>query len=206
MLLNNINNMKDFIYEKDNSLSKELCEKLINYFESNIEIQYEGIIGVGEKISVNKKKKETIDISIKLDELIYGSELYTMVDSLVENLKENLQCYIEKLKEQNVKFSIDKLSIKLLLLQRYKSNEGKFTYHTDFKLEKEMKYRLINFIWYLNDVEEGGETEFFGNYKIKPTQGKIVFFPSEWFYPHQGKMPLSNNKYILTGWIHTDVI
>ena len=68
-----------------------------------------------------------------------------------------------------------------------------------------MKYRLINFIWYLNDVEEGGETEFFGNYRIKPTQGKIVFFPSEWFYPHQGKTPLSNNKYILTGWLHTDV-
>ena len=205
--------MKELIYENEGSLSKELCEKFIKYFDSNEQLQNEGVIGLNKKngeyglenkVGVNKNVKESMDIYILLNKLKNGTELFSMVNCLLENLKINLQFYIGILKEQNICFSTDKLSVKELLLQKYISNEGKFAYHTDFKLEKE-KYRLINFIWYLNDVEEGGETEFFGNYRIKPTQGKIVFFPSEWFFPHQGKTPLSNNKYIITGWLHTEV-
>jgi len=61
-------------------------------------------------------------------------------------------------------------------------------------------------LWYLNDVECGGETEFFGNYTIKPEAGKLVFFPSEWFFPHSGKKPVSNNKYVIAGWLYIDCL
>jgi hypothetical protein len=60
--------------------------------------------------------------------------------------------------------------------------------------------RLLTFIWYLNDVTDGGETEFI-NGKIKPKTGKLLIFPSSWNYYHKGNMPLSNDKYIITGWI-----
>jgi hypothetical protein len=57
-------------------------------------------------------------------------------------------------------------------------------------------------MWYLNDVNEGGETLFFEKYSIKPQKGKIVIFPAEWFFQHKGKIPISNDKYIITGWIY----
>jgi hypothetical protein len=57
-------------------------------------------------------------------------------------------------------------------------------------------------MWYLNDVEEGGETEFFGNYKIKPETGKFVLFPATWTYPHAALVPRSGDKYIITGWFY----
>ena len=65
--------------------------------------------------------------------------------------------------------------------------------------------RHITFIWYLNDVNDGGETAFDGIYKIRPKSGKLVLFPASWTYPHCGKMPLSSDKYIITGWIYAPV-
>ena len=61
--------------------------------------------------------------------------------------------------------------------------------------------RKLTFLWYINDVEEGGETEFFGNHKIKPEAGKLILFPASWTFPHCGKMPISDDKYIITGWL-----
>ena len=50
----------------------------------------------------------------------------------------------------------------------------------------------------LNNVEEGGET-LFEDFKIKPMEGLLLFFPATWTYPHSGAMPTSNDKYIITG-------
>ncbi len=55
---------------------------------------------------------------------------------------------------------------------------------------------------YLNDFEEGGETEFFyQNKKLKPTGGQLVFAPSHFTHTHKGHVPISNDKYILTSWV-----
>jgi hypothetical protein len=67
------------------------------------------------------------------------------------------------------------------------------------------KNRIITYLWYLNDVEEGGETDFPDiNIKVKPETGKLVLFPATWDFPHCGKMPISSNKYIVTGWLYVD--
>jgi hypothetical protein len=87
------------------------------------------------------------------------------------------------------------------MVQRYIKNYGKYVYHQDYENQVD-KHRVITYLWYLNTIEEGGETEFYGNYKIKPEQGKLIFFPAFWCYPHCGNIPLSDNKYIITGWMY----
>lgn len=63
--------------------------------------------------------------------------------------------------------------------------------------------RFMNIFCYLNDVDEGGETEFldFG-IKIKPKKGRVVMFPPYWFFPHAGNKPLSGPKYLLATNLH----
>lgn len=62
--------------------------------------------------------------------------------------------------------------------------------------------RLLAYIVYLNDVEEGGETEFlYQHSRLKPTQGTVVIFPAGFTHTHRGNPPLSNTKYIMTGWV-----
>ena len=90
------------------------------------------------------------------------------------------------------------------LLQKYEKNKGKYTYHNDFNIDYEKKrYRVVTFLWYLNDVEEGGQTEFWGGkHKIKAEKGKLILFPAAWNFPHRGCMPISDNKYIITNWFY----
>ena len=57
---------------------------------------------------------------------------------------------------------------------------------------------------YLNDVEDGGITNF-AHYKIdvKPEVGKTLIWPSEWTLCSQWRnSKKSGTKYIITGWMH----
>ena len=61
------------------------------------------------------------------------------------------------------------------------------------------------FAWsiYLNDVEEGGETEFLNqSIRVKPKTGRIVIWPASFPYVHRGNPPLSGKKYIITSWMN----
>lgn len=62
--------------------------------------------------------------------------------------------------------------------------------------------RVISALLYLNDVEDGGETEFiFFNEKIKPKAGRLVIFPSNYAYTHAARLPKSGNKYVAVFWM-----
>ena len=54
---------------------------------------------------------------------------------------------------------------------------------------------------YLNDVSDGGETEFFHQkLKVKPVKGKTVLWPTDFTHLHRGNPPYEA-KYIATGWL-----
>ncbi len=84
-------------------------------------------------------------------------------------------------------------------LQKTSPGEGYHIWHTEY--DKSCPYRILAVIVYLNDVEEGGETEFlFQHKRIKPKAGTALIFPAYFTHPHRGNPPLSNNKYILSSW------
>jgi len=61
--------------------------------------------------------------------------------------------------------------------------------------------RVLTWTIYLNNVEEGGETEFlYESKRIKANKGTVCIFPASFEYTHRGNPPISNDKYILTGW------
>lgn len=62
--------------------------------------------------------------------------------------------------------------------------------------------RVGVYILYLNDVEEGGETEFlYLSKRVKPKKGRLVVFPPNFPWAHRGNPPLTGEKYIMTGWL-----
>ena len=57
--------------------------------------------------------------------------------------------------------------------------------------------------WHVdNDVTEGGETEFlYQKCRFKPEKNTLLVWPSQFTHVHRGNPPLSNDKYIITGWV-----
>ena len=65
---------------------------------------------------------------------------------------------------------------------------------------------MVAWMVYLNDVEEGGETEFlYQSLRIKPKANMAVLWPGSFTHIHRGNPPLSGDKYILTGWFSPTV-
>jgi hypothetical protein len=201
--------LKDFIYMNNNSISHELCLDIIKMFEEE-NGKYEGVTYGG----LDKNIKDTTDLIIPT-----CNKKWDKITKFLDiEIKNNLKKYLDSLndnidyqnKDQNTlnKYRIFENTNFLhanYMLQRYLKGKGRYIYHNDFSVNSENKsYRAITFLWYLNDVDEGGETVFFGDFKIKPKTGTLIFFPASWCYPHTGKIPLSSNKYIITGWLYVN--
>lgn len=77
----------------------------------------------------------------------------------------------------------------------YQPGEGFYKPHVDFT---PFSPRIISSILYLNDVEIGGET-YFNKYDVSvtPKSGRMVLFPSNFAYPHEARMPISEEKNVI---------
>lgn len=88
-----------------------------------------------------------------------------------------------------------------LKIQKTEPGEGYHTWHSEI-VNKDTKERVLAVMAYLNDVEEGGETEFlYQKKRIKPVRNRVVVWPAGFTHTHRGNPPLSNAKYIITGWV-----
>ena len=86
-------------------------------------------------------------------------------------------------------------------IQKTKVGEGYHMWHCE-NAEMKARNRILAFSVYLNDVAEGGETEFlYQKCRFKPEKNTLLVWPSQFTHVHRGNPPLSNDKYIITGWV-----
>ncbi len=93
-----------------------------------------------------------------------------------------------------------------LNLQHYTQHTGGyFAWHAEVSPSDptgEPLHRVLPFMIYLNDVAEGGETEwYYQDLRIRPRAGTLVMWPAYFTHTHRGLTPRSGDKYILTSWI-----
>lgn len=194
----------NYIYTKQNSLPSELCDEIIDYYNQEGKNRYEGVTAGG----LNKNTKDTLDFCIPTN-IDINNKWFKINDILSSELQENLKIYIKNIENKLCNdstadykiFDVNYFKENVFMVQKYKKQKGKYIYHNDFSIDKN-GYRVITYLWYLTDVEEGGETEMWYDLKIKPEKGKLLLFPSHFAFPHCGKMPISSDKIIITGWLY----
>ncbi len=91
-------------------------------------------------------------------------------------------------------------------LQKYDKGQGGYPHwHSEAYPQgphAEPLHRVLLWMYYLNDVDEGGETEFFyQQHRVKPKKGRMVIAPAGFTHTHRGNRPVSGDKYILTSWV-----
>jgi hypothetical protein len=184
----------DWIGVYDNAVPSEVCDKLIKLFERYSEkgLTVQGTTGQG----INKINKNSEDLNIAaFSELSAESqEIAGLIDD----------CYARYQNQYPpVNMFVDRHLMSVLQIQKY-YNENCGGYHS-FHCEAgniKSSDRVTTYMLYLNDVEEGGETEFLSQkVRIKPKKGTVVIWPAYFTHGHRGNVVLSEeDKYILTGW------
>jgi hypothetical protein len=198
----------EYIYHIDNHLPKDLCEKMIEKFESDSRVE-KSVVGRGDlnHTDNNCKNDDTIRKSDIL--CISGLEGWEGIDSLLEkNLKDGLvkyRAYLNKLFPTDIGWVFDTInSDSGYQIQRMKKDDF-YTWHVDEFINPSSKQqRVMTAMWYLNTLEEddGGVTEFWMKKGIRPKQGTLLFFPSNWSYIHRGGIITNDvTKYTCITWL-----
>ena len=189
---------KDFIGIFHNVATKEECQKIISHFDYVNELN----------LTLSRVEIENINSTVK-DNKIYCmiSEtnsllMYTNKDILggfINNLNKAYESYKKKYDVMN-NLNFHKLNSDVKI-QKTLPGEGYHVWHCE-NADVDSSRKVLLCMMYLNDVEEGGETEFlYQHLRITPKAGTIVICPSYFTHTHRGNPPLKGVKYMINGWI-----
>ena len=215
-------NQDNFIKTYTNVIPKAVCEYFINFFEKEDKLgnTHAGVIGTQIK---NTSFKDSQDLNLLIN---YKKEIRYNSPEHLQNCNEFIDIVYEKFTEYIIDYNppeLDTTYNQLLknskpffvnseisggpLMKRYNPpNQGYHTWHCDWApsirtLNHKAANRMLVGMVYLNDVKDGGETEFYyQKLKIKPKRGTLVIWPAYFTHLHRGNKPISNSKYIINMW------
>ena len=198
--------MKNFIEIYENAIPKEICKYFIDFFNIQHELNetYQGGIGHGK---IDIKRKNSTDLNLLHNKFTKDKQHSDVVEAYVSLTYNKFLDYLKIYTLDYYQKNIDEnqplfKKPKTALMHMYEPPDGGFhKWHQDWSSSPYYSSRILVGMTYLNDVEEGGETEFYNQkVKIKPKQGTLVVFPTYFTHLHRGNKPISNRKYIINLW------
>ncbi len=220
--------MTDFIEVYDDALPPDLCQKLIETFERSphrVPGRTGGGVDTTKKVSTDLYLNDHRDYQELLHQVIqvttrYAAEYFkkyhfALIAPVALTVQHPTTGQSVALTHENyAEIAADKAEDYMRVLyrlgpiqaQKYDAGKGNYNYwHCEVYPQaphNEPLHRTLLFMFYLNDVTEGGQTEFYyQNKAISPKAGRMVIAPAYFTHTHRGCIPVSNDKYILTSWI-----
>lgn len=191
-----------FIGHYPGVVSPELCNHIINYYEEMVELNRSYDRQNSEGAPTTMKKDTSINVNTQT---LTNKNAFTITGDdpcckiIQEPLADCFNHYVDTfdvLKEYRMMALYHKV-------QKTLPQGGYHIWHCEQGSGMQLP-RILVYTLYLNDVEEGGETEFLYQQKRYPARrGDICIFPAHFTHPHRGNPPLSGEKYIMTGWLES---
>ena len=159
-----------------------ICDKRIEYHKNNIEYKNRSHITAGK---------------ISTDVTVFIGNKNPIMHMYMEEVMKAVGLYI---KTYDLEHMFAVTLREAFNIQHYAPNEGFLGYHCE-RIQSQTNQRALVFMTYLNDVTDGGETEFkYQKLKVKPVKGKMVVWPTDFTHLHRGITSPTQEKYIATGW------
>lgn len=176
--------MENFIYQ-DYLPDVSICDRIIEYHAKAEKFSGSTFYGV------NKEVKDSSDCTLDGN---LGKEYVSV------QLQAVLEKYMQKFPKCNIYYPFT--IVEPPLVQHYQPNGGFKAWHTERTGYDDLtNSRHLVFMTYLNDVTDGGGTEFYHQNLITTARkGLTVIWPADWTYTHRGVVSPTQEKYIVTGW------
>lgn len=187
----------DFIGHYQNWFKPEHIEDFINYYKF-----CESVRAVGtrqENDDGNRLEKADTStcfnhiqpaVPSKNDEIIGDDKFHDFLKYINGDI---LECYMKEYPGFGRPMAID------LKIQKTQPGEGYHVWHCEHSSSNST--RVLAWMLYLNDIEEGGETEFLHQkLRYPPKKGDFLVWPAHYTHIHRGNPPISETKYVVTGW------
>jgi hypothetical protein len=222
--------MNSFIVEFKKALSDEYCDHLIEKFERD-QRKTEGKTGAGvDKTKKDSQDLYISHLPEWRDEcntisnlilqgvtqyaraypfLLTGAVSPSIQDPKTGQLRTIRYDDIQNLSDQDISQLVQTIyRLDDVNLQKYTKGTGGYHHwhseHYPHPVDKEQRslHRVLLWLIYLNNVEQGGETEFFFQQaKVKASKGSLVLAPCGFTHTHRGCIPQSSDKYVLASWV-----
>ena len=180
-----------------NAFDDTFCDEVISFYENTTKFN---------EPFTRQQAENNISQLLKTDTTVQFDPCNSLMFrdcQFMRPLSENLyKCYQKYVEEFPALFELPthKLSINVRL-QKTKIGQGYHVWHCE-QGSFVTSTRIAGWSIYLNDVDEGGETEFLRQHiRIPAKKGTACIFPASYTHAHRGNPPISNDKYILTSWI-----
>ena len=192
-----------FIYSQRNVLTPEECSKFIDAFEKSSQKKPGRVVSQDNGMSAHNKTetKKSTDISFTSNSFNEWDENEIQLwDPLMKTLfpavQEGLEYYAAQFQAIDV---LPPFSILRFNLQKYEPGEGFYTWHCE-RSHGPTSTRVLVWMVYLNDVDDGGTEFLYQEHTEKAEAGKLLIWPPDWTHTHRGQISYTKTKYILTGW------
>ena len=167
-------------------IPEEACDALIEYHTQNEH----------DKTSTEqmwtKDQKEGIDVAC------YPKNQNPVIQNYLGYMFQGLDAYCEKYKHFKQKTVISQA----FNIQYYPPNGGYKQWHNERSTQQTHQRSLV-FMTYLNDLPDGGGTEFayYPDFKVNAKKGFSMIWPTDFTHTHRGVIS-QHEKYIATGWFN----
>ena len=220
--------MDDFLEIYDNALSADQCQLVLARFNASDKV-VRGQTGQG--VDTSKKDSYDLTISLHPDWNDVSNMLMQAVQVHLQQYMDKyrmllvgamspqvvhpatgkpVQLTIDNFDECGTPYTGELMRTMYragpLNVQKYlRASGGYHHWHSEIYPQNascESLHRALLFQFYLNDVDSGGETEFYYQQrKIEARQGRLVIAPAGFTHSHKGHVATSGDKYIVTSWI-----
>lgn len=185
-------NIKDFIAVIDDPDCVGLCNNIINAFKKAEE----------QGLTINRQQEDIGMPKLNKDDNLIMLNYFEHKD-LCDEFNNFLwaKWYFNYAEQIGILPSLSWHTSLDIKVQKTIPGGGYHVWHCE-QSSLESSKRILAWILYLNDVEDGGETEFlYQHRRVSPKTGRFVLWPASFTHTHRGNPPLNTDKYIATGWI-----
>jgi len=184
-----MSDLKHFIRVYDHNLDPALCEKMIGSFRELERFQRRN--GRGIRAGLENSGWAELNVS-RLSDAAFVELFRRMISAALARYNSDTGLTIAI--PNSARFSD-------LIMKRYRSG-GLDRFQLHFDAINHVANRYLVFLWYLNDVAEGGETRFPQlDHSIAARAGRLLMFPPYWMYQHEGAAPRAGDKYIVSTYL-----